>query len=97
MPVPKPSFGDIRAVCPWCKHAHSDSYEWEDGISECSKCGKPFDVEKYLEPSFNTRPAATCRVCGILCPLDKDGFIRTHSRRNQRCDGSKAAPVEDLA
>ena len=43
-----------EVICPWCGHKHIDSWEMGTGEYVCSKCEKPFYVEKEIEVYYTT-------------------------------------------
>lgn len=43
-----------EAVCPHCRYEHPDSWEFEDGETNCHSCGKPFVVEVVTDITYTT-------------------------------------------
>lgn len=43
-----------EAVCPFCGHAHSDSYEMSEGIQECHSCGKSFYLSVHHSVDYSS-------------------------------------------
>lgn len=46
-----------------------------------------------IEPTERTEPTrGACQVCGILTTLNKDGTVRVHGPRDDRCHGGRRVP-----
>lgn len=67
------------AKCPHCGHEERDSWELEDGETNCHHCGKPYMVEVVTEITYTTslpptprekRSAERRRLQGMKCTLE---------------------------
>ena len=50
-------YGEKEIICPCCKKAVLDSWEYEDYNShfECSYCGSVFSYERIVNPTYNMK------------------------------------------
>jgi DNA-directed RNA polymerase subunit RPC12/RpoP len=91
LPDVKPIHATGEPTCPYCHHKHrADAEGWNDtDFYECDNCGKMFNVDTYVDVSFNTAPAALCEHCNRWQRIRTGGVMQLHYRRHEECPGSK--------
>lgn len=47
--------GTEQVVCPYCNHEHTDSWEFQDGETDCAACGKEFHLSSTTETTYTAQ------------------------------------------
>ena len=43
-----------EVICPHCGYEYRDSWELEEGTTECQNCGNSFEIDRYVEVTYCT-------------------------------------------